>query len=377
MGALSCRVAARDPSGGRVRHDPARDGRLQRLHLGLPDDAGRTPERDAGAADMDVPTGVLVPRLRLRLCDQLHAHADRVRPLDRAAAALPPPLRGRLMVVGDKRRARTLLGARLALLTVGAIVLIIPFAYMVATSFKQNTLVLQLPPQFIPHRPTTANYREAWNSNQFGHYFLNSLIVATATTILAVLLSSMMAFAFARFQFPGRRLLFGLLLIGLMVPTMMLLIPQFLLARDIGALNSLWGLVFFYTAMNLALNTFLLRSFFQDIPRELEEAMVVDGAGPWARYRKLIMPLSRPALATVAIFTFLASWDEFVWALTVINDPSRRTLPIAIALFQGEHQTSWGLVFAASLIAIAPVIAIFVTFQRQFVSGIASGALKG
>jgi multiple sugar transport system permease protein len=248
---------------------------------------------------------------------------------------------------------------------------------MVATSFKHNALVLELPPQFIPHHPTTANYREAWSSNQFGRYFVNSLIVASATTVLAVLLSSMMAFAFARFQFPGRRLLFGLLLIGLMVPTMMLLIPQFLLARDIGALNSLWGLVFFYTAMNLALNTFLLRSFFQDIPRELEEAMVVDGAGPWTRYRRLILPLSRPALATVAIFSFLASWDEFVWALTVINDPNRRTLPIAIALFQGQHSTSWGLVFAASLIAILPVLAIFVTFQRQFVSGIAAGALKG
>jgi multiple sugar transport system permease protein len=260
---------------------------------------------------------------------------------------------------------------------VGAVVMILPFAYMVATSFKQNALVLQLPPQFIPDHPTTTNYREAWSSNQFGRYFVNSLMVAAATTVLAVLLSSMMAFAFARFQFPGRRLLFGLLLVGLMVPTMMLLIPQFLLARDLGALDSLWGLVFFYTAMNLALNTFLLRSFFQDIPRELEEAMVVDGAGPFARYRQLIIPLSRPALATVAIFTFLASWDEFVWALTVINDPSRRTLPIAIALFQGQHSTSWGLVFAASLIAILPVLAIFITFQRQFVSGIASGALKG
>ena len=280
------------------------------------------------------------------------------------------------MVVGDKRHARAIVGGRLGLLTVGAVVMIIPFAYMVATSFKHNALVLELPPQFVPHQPTTANYREAWSSNQFGRYFLNSLIVAGATTFFAVFISSMMAYAFARFRFPGRRFLFGLLLIGLMVPTMMLLIPQFLLARQLGALNSLWGLVFFYTAMNLALNTFLLRSFFQDIPRELEEAMVVDGAGPWERYRKLILPLSRPALATVAIFSFLASWDEFVWALTVINDPSRRTLPIAIALFQGQHSTSWGLVFAASVIAIVPVIGIFIAFQRQFVSGIASGALK-
>jgi multiple sugar transport system permease protein len=141
-------------------------------------------------------------------------------------------------------------------------------------------------------------------------------------------------------------------------------------------LDSLWGLIVFYTGGNLALNTFLLRSFFQDIPRELEEAMIVDGAGAWSRYRRLILPLSRPALATVAIFTFLASWDEFVWALTIINDPNRRTLPMAIALFQGQHSTSWGLVFAASIIAIGPTIAIFVAFQRQFVSGIASGALK-
>jgi multiple sugar transport system permease protein len=281
------------------------------------------------------------------------------------------------MVVGNVRQARAALGGRLVLLSVGAAVLILPFAYMVATSFKDNALVLQVPPRFIPDHPTTANYSDALSSNEFGRYFVNSVIVAIATTFLAVFISSMMAYAFARFRFAGRRVLFGLLLVGLMVPTMMLIIPQFLLAKQLGMLDSLWGLVFFYTAMNLALNTFLLRSFFQDIPRELEEAMVVDGAGPWTRYWRLILPLSRPALATVGIFTFLASWDEFVWALTVIDDPQRRTLPIAIALFQGQHSTSWGLVFAASTIAIVPVIAIFVAFQRQFVSGIASGALKG
>jgi multiple sugar transport system permease protein len=280
------------------------------------------------------------------------------------------------MVVGNVRRTRMLLGGRLVLVILGLAVMLLPFIYMVATSFKQNALVLQLPPEFIPHHPTTANYSDAWSSNKFGRYFFNSIIVALATTVCAVFLSSMMAYAFARFRFVGQRLMFGLLLVGLMVPTMMLLIPQFLLARQLGMLNSLWGLVFFYTAMNLALNTFLLRSFFQDIPRELEEAMVVDGAGPWARYWRLILPLSRPALATVAIFSFLASWDEFVWALTVINDPNRRTLPIAIALFQGQHTTSWGLVFAASTIAVIPVFAIFLVFQRQFVSGITSGALK-
>jgi multiple sugar transport system permease protein len=280
------------------------------------------------------------------------------------------------MVVGSAGRTRAVLGARLTILLIGVAVMIVPFAYMVATSFKQNAIILHLPPQFVPHHPTFANYRNAWTSNEFSRYFLNSVIVALATTFSAVLLSSMMAYSFARFRFPGRGLMFALVLIGLMVPTMMLLIPQFLLARQIHMLNSLWGLVFFYTGMNLALNTFLLRSFFMDIPRELEEAMVVDGAGPWTRYWRLILPLSRPALATVGIFTFLASWDEFVWALTVIDDPSKRTLPIAIALFQGEHATHWELVFAASVIAIIPVIAIFALFQRQFVSGVTTGALK-
>jgi multiple sugar transport system permease protein len=255
--------------------------------------------------------------------------------------------------------------------------MVAPFAYMLATSFKQHAFVFEVPPQFIPRHPTVSNYTDAWTSNSFDRYFLNSVVVAGLTTVLSVLLASMMAYAFARFRFPGRRLLFGLLLVGLMVPTMMLIIPQFLLARRLGLLDSLAGLVVFYVGGTLALNTFLLRGFFESIPRELEEAMLVDGANAWTRYRKLIMPLSRPALATVAIFSFLASWDEFVWALTIINDPSKRTLPIAIALFQGEHQTSWGLVFAASVIAVAPVIAVFLAAQRQFVSGITAGAVKG
>jgi multiple sugar transport system permease protein len=280
------------------------------------------------------------------------------------------------VVVGNPARTRAFLVGRIGVLALGAVVLMIPFVYMVATSFKPNTTVLEIPPQFVPHHPTVANYTGAWTSNRFGRYFLNSTLVSLATTVFAVLLSSMMAYAFARFRFPGRRLFFALILVGLMVPGMMLLIPQFLLAKQLQMLNSLWGLVFFYTGSNLALNTFLLSAFFQDIPKELEEAMVVDGAGPWKRYWRLVLPLSRPALAVVSIFTFLAGWDEFTWALTTINDPSKYTLPIAIELFQGQHSTSWGLVFAASTIAIVPAIAIFVVFQRQFVSGLASGALK-
>jgi len=281
------------------------------------------------------------------------------------------------MVVGNVRRVRALLGVRTAIVAAGAAVMVLPFLYMLSTSFKPDRLVLEVPPQLLPHHATTANYVSAWGSNDFGRYFLNSVLVAVATTLAAVLLAAMMAYAFARFRFRGRTPLFGLLLLGLMVPAMMLLLPQFLLAKRLLLIDSLWGLVVFYTGGNLALNTFLLRSFFQGIPRELEEAMVVDGAGPWSRFWRLILPLSRPALATVAIFTFLSSWDEFAWALTIISDPSKRTLPIAISLFQGQHATQWGTVFAASAIAVAPVLALFVAFQRQFISGIATGALKG
>ena len=265
---------------------------------------------------------------------------------------------------------------RYVVLIVGAAIMVVPFLYMLSTSFKAQQYVLTTPPQFIPHPVTASNYTAAWQSNHFGRYFLNSVVVALVSTVLSLLLSSMMAFGFARFRFAGRELLFRLLLLGLMIPAMMLIIPQFVLAKYLGLLDTYGGLVVFYVGSSLALNTFLLRGFFESIPMELEQAMEIDGARAVTRYLRLILPLSKPVLATATIFTFLASWDEFIWALTVINDPNKRTLPIAIALFQGEHSTSWGLVFAASTILVGPVILVFAIFQRQFVSGLTTGALK-
>lgn len=266
---------------------------------------------------------------------------------------------------------------RYLLLVIGALVMVTPFVYMVSTSFKAQAYVLTIPPQFIPHPATTTNYSDAWGSQDFSRYFLNSLVVAIASTAISLLLSSMMAYAFARFDFAGRELLFRILLLGLMVPAIMLIIPQFILAKYLGLLDSLTGLIVFYVAGSLSLNTFLLRGFFQSIPAELDQAMEVDGAGPWVRYYRLVLPLAKPALATATIFTFLASWDEFPWALTIINTPQKRTLPLAIQLFQGQKATQWGLVFAASLIAIVPVIVVFLVFQRYFVQGLTSGAVKG
>lgn len=265
---------------------------------------------------------------------------------------------------------------RYAVLVGGAVVMAMPFVYMLATSLKPQQYVLTFPPEFIPHQPTVANYTEAWTTQDFARYFVNSGVVAVSTTVISLLLSSMMAFAMARMRFVGREWAFRLLLLGLMIPPMMLVIPQFVLAKYLGLLDSLTGLVVFYVAGSLPLNVFLLRSFFESVPTEIEQAMLVDGAGAWTRYWRLILPLSRPALATVTIFTFLASWDEFTWALTTINNPAKRTLPLAIDLFQGQNATLWGLVFAASAIAVVPVILVFCLLQRHFVAGLTSGAIR-
>jgi multiple sugar transport system permease protein len=258
-----------------------------------------------------------------------------------------------------------------------AVVMIAPFAFLVSTALKPHAFVLEIPPRLIPEQLTLDNFTRAWSSGDFPRYFLNSIVVTVASTVLSVTLAAMLGFAFARFEFPGRRVLFALLLFTMMVPGMVLLIPQFLVARDLGLLNSLWGLVLVYAVMNLGLNTFLMRGFFGAMPQDLFDAAAADGAGPWRAFRSIALPLSRPGLATVTIFSWLLAWDEFTWAITILSDEALYTLPIGIRNLQVANQTEWGLVFAASLMALAPVLVLFVALQRQFVSGAFVGATKG
>jgi multiple sugar transport system permease protein len=163
----------------------------------------------------------------------------------------------------------------------------------------------------------------------------------------------------------------------MMVPTMMLIIPQFLLTKQLDLLNKLNGLVLVYSAGAMAFNMFLLRGFFESLPRELEESALIDGANHFVIFTRIMIPLAKPALSTVAVFSFLGAWDEYIWALTVLTDVEKRTLPVAIANFRGVHSTDWGLIFAASLTAVIPTLVIFVLFQRFFVQGITTGAVKG
>ncbi|MFG2059449.1 carbohydrate ABC transporter permease [Micromonospora sp. NPDC048930] len=280
------------------------------------------------------------------------------------------------MSVNSRRLHRPRTAARLLTLSAMALVMIAPFGYMVSTSFKPNQLALDWPPRLIPDPATIDNYVQAWTANDFGRYFANSAMVAVSTTVATTLLAAMAAYAFARFRFPGRDVLFWAMMLGLMVPGVVILIPQFVLARSLHLTDSLSGLVFFYVGGGIAFNTFLLRGFFEDLPHELDESMTLDGAGTLRRFVALYLPLSRPALATSAVFAFLGAWDEYSWALTTINDPAKQTLPLAIAKYQGQHATSWGLVFAASIIALVPVVLIYLVGQRHFISGLTSGAVK-
>lgn len=281
------------------------------------------------------------------------------------------------MIVGNKKRTRLMTTSRFVTLCLFSLVMVLPFLYMVSTSFKKYTYLFESPPQFIPKEPTLQNYVQAWTAGHFSRYFFNSLFVTSVTTVFTVVFASMAAFAFAKYVFFGKKVLFILLLMGLVVPGIVLIIPQFIIAKHLHLIDSFAGLILFYIGMNFSLDTFLLRGFMEDIPRELDDAMKVDGASALTRFARLYVPLSRPALATVTLFSFLASWDEFAWAITLINSQDKRTLPIAIALFHGQHATSWGLVFAASLIALVPIIIVFLITQKHFVEGLSTGAVKG
>jgi ABC-type glycerol-3-phosphate transport system permease component len=268
-----------------------------------------------------------------------------------------------------KTRLRLAIAVVLALLSVG------PLIYMVMLSFQSNNDI-EGDTVLLPTHPTTSNYVVAWTENSFGHYFANSFLVAIATVVITVSLSSLAAFAFARYKFPGRELIFYSFLASLAIPPVLLIIPQFLLMDRLHLVDSLVGLVFLYVSANLPFMIFFLRGFFAAIPREYEEAFRLDGASTLRVIVRLIAPLSLPALALVSMFTFSMAWDEFPLALTMLNTPSHFTLPIGLSDFIGAHTTFWGPFFAGSVIATVPVVVVFAVTQRWSRRGISLGGLR-
>ena len=272
---------------------------------------------------------------------------------------------------GIKRRnkSRLVIAVLLSLVSLG------PLLYMLSLSFQPNGGLLGAT-VLIPSHPTVQNYVQAWTENSFSRYFLNSIIVSVATVVITVAFASLAAFAFARYDFRFKQTIFYIFLASLAIPNILLLIPQYLLMERLHLLDSLPGLVLLYVASNLPFTIFLLRGFFEAIPREYEESIRMDGAGSFRVLISLIMPLSLPAVAVVSMFIFSAAWDEFPVALTMLNTSSKFTLPIGLADFIGVHTVAWGPFFAASVIATIPVIVVFLISLRWFRSGVSLGAIR-
>ncbi|MFT8872560.1 MAG: carbohydrate ABC transporter permease [Sporolactobacillus sp.] len=268
------------------------------------------------------------------------------------------------------------------LLTLGILVVVFPFIYMVLTALQKNAYVLPHPQalfsDFIHFKWYFGNFVSAWTEGDFERYFANSLFVAALSTVFGVFISALTAYAFARFSFPFKEIIFKIFLISMMIPGLFNIIPIYTVVHSLGLVDTYTGLLLVYVCTGIAGNTFFLRGFFEQVPKEMEESVVVDGGGRWTIFRHIYLPMSKPALATQAIFAFMGSWDEFFMALTLIKTEAKRTLPIALQLFQGEHGTEWGLFFSASLIALIPSIIIFIVFQKYFVQGGQNeGAVKG
>jgi multiple sugar transport system permease protein len=271
--------------------------------------------------------------------------------------------------------ARSWTKSRLAVAIFLALVSLGPLLYMVSLSFQPNGGLLGAT-VLIPTHPTVQNYVQAWTQNSFARYFLNSMIVTFLTVAINVVLATLAAYGFARYQFRGKQFIFFVLLGSLAVPNLLLVIPQFLLMDRLHLLNSLVGLTLLYVSSNLPFSIFLLRGFFESIPKEYEESIRMDGAGTLAVLRHLIVPLSLPAIAVVSMFTFSAAWDEFPVALTMIQSSNNYTLPVALADFIGVHTVEWGPFFAASVIATVPVVAVFLVSMKWFRSGVSLGAIR-
>jgi raffinose/stachyose/melibiose transport system permease protein len=251
-----------------------------------------------------------------------------------------------------------------------------PLVWVIQASLK-TTPELFSDPFGLPSSLAWSNFRSAWTTAEMSSYFLNSVVVTILGTAVLLLVSSMCAFALARFDFRLRGAVWAYILFGFLIPTTLTLIALAQLTRTIGLYDSRLGLILVYTAGGIPFNTFFLRGYMETIPRELEEAAVVDGAGMWTVYSRVIMPLSLPALTTVAIFSTLYVWSEFIIAFMLTQSPNGRTLPVGVANIASTFGSNQATVAAALVISMAPALLAFLFFQRYLVEGLTAGALKG
>lgn len=260
------------------------------------------------------------------------------------------------------------------LLLLGLAITLAPFIWMISTSFKSSESVFTFPPQWIPEHPTLGQYRALFREVNFLQFFKNSVIVAFGITLFSLFLNSLGGFAFAKYKFPGREKIFALLLATLMVPAQITMIPVFLMLKTIGLINSYWGLII--PAGASAFGIFLMRQFITTIPNDLIESARIDGCSEFRIYWTIILPLCKPVVAALGIFTFMGSWNAFLWPLIVMIKENMYTLPVALANLSGQYATKFGLLMAGAVVVVAPVIIVFILAQRYVIKGVAVTGLK-
>lgn len=270
------------------------------------------------------------------------------------------------------RRATTI--AVYAALVLLALATLLPFVWMVSASFMPTGEATAVPPRLFPSRPTTAHYVALFTRLDVGRAAANSALLATAITLVSVLLNSMGGYAFAKFQFRGRDRLFRILLAALIIPAQVSMLPLFLMLKQMGLVNTYWGVI--VPGLSSIFGMFLVRQYAQSIPDSLLDAARVDGASELRIYWTLVLPACKPVLVTLALFTFMGAWNDFLWPLVVLTDDTMYTLPVALANLLGEHVQDTELMMAGAVLTVTPVVVLFVALQRYYIAGILSGSVK-
>jgi multiple sugar transport system permease protein len=260
-------------------------------------------------------------------------------------------------------------------LIAGAFFTLFPLLWMLSASFMSAGEATTFPPHLVPHAPTLNEYRQLFTRLNIGRAFFSSTLVSVGVTILSLFFNSMAGYAFAKLRFGGRERIFGILLSALVIPAQVGMLPLFLLLKQLHLVNTYWGVII--PGLASVFGIFLIRQFMLSIPQELLEAARIDGAGELRIYWSIVMPLARPILATLAIFTFMTTWNDFMWPLIVLTDQSRYTLPVSIASLVGEHAQDVELMMAGSVVTVLPVLALFLFLQRYYIAGLMVGSVKG
>ncbi len=256
----------------------------------------------------------------------------------------------------------------------GLFITILPFLWMVAASFMSSGEASQFPPKFWPDSPTWAQYQRLFQRLNMGRYFFNSLILATSVTLVSLLVNAMAAFAFAKFAFRGKKIIFTMLLSTLFIPGQVTMLPVFLLLKKIGLLNSYFGIIL--PGMASIFGIFLIRQYLLQLPDSLLEAARIDGASEWRIFLSIVLPLAKPIMVPLALFTFMGTWNDFLWPLIVLNRQEKYTLPVAIANLMGEYAPDPELMMAGAVITLLPIVILFLFLQKYYIQGIFIGGQK-